>query len=49
MFFPHLGGAWGSCDIPRRYPEKIAYHARQKHPHSDLCGAEGSCLIGRRH
>ena len=25
MFFPHLGGAWGSGDIPRRHPEKTAY------------------------
>ena len=28
MFFSHPGGAWGSGDIPRRRPEKIAYRAR---------------------
>ena len=49
MFFPHLGGAWGSGEIPRRHPEKIAYRARSKRPQSDLCGEEGSCLLGRGH
>ena len=43
MFFPHLGSAWGSGDIPRRHPEKIAYHTRPKRPQSDIFGAEGSC------
>ena len=46
MFFPHLRGAWGSGGIPRRCPGKIAYHA-PKRPQSDLCGAEGSCLLDR--
>ena len=45
MFFPHPRGAWGSGDIPRRCPERKAYRARLKHPQSDLCGAEGSCLL----
>ena len=49
MFFSHLGGAWGFGDIPRRRPEKIAYRARPKPPQSNLCGAEGSCLLDRRH
>ena len=49
MFFPHPGGAWGSSDIPRRHPEKIAYRAWQKRPQSDLCEAEGSCLLDMRH
>ena len=49
MFFPHLGSAWGSGDIPRRHPEKIAYRARPKRPQSNLFGAEGSCLLGMRH
>ena len=49
MFFPHLGGAWGSGGIPRRHPEKIAYRAWSKRPQSGLCRAEGSCLLGMRH
>ena len=49
MLFPHLGGAWGSGDNLRRHPEKIAYRARLKRPQSDLCGVEGSCLLGMRH
>ena len=49
MFFSHLGGAWGSGDILRRHPEKKAYRARPKRLQSDLCGAEGSCLLDRRH
>ena len=49
MFFPHPGGVWGSGGIPRRDPEKIAFCARSKLPQSDLCGAEGSCLLDRRH
>ena len=48
MFFPHPGGAWGSGGIPRKRPEKIAYLALSKHPQSDLCGAEGSCLLDKR-
>ena len=48
MFFPHLGGAWGSGGILRRRPEKIAYRALSNHPQSDLCGAGGSCLLDRR-
>ena len=27
MFFPHPGGAWGSGDILRRNPKKIAYRS----------------------
>ena len=49
MFFPYPGGAWGSGDIPRRHPAKIAYCARLNRPQSDLCGAEGSCLLDMRH
>ena len=49
MFFPHLGSEWGSGDIPRRHPEKIAYHAWQKRPRSDLFGVEGSCPSSMRH
>ena len=49
MFFPHLRGAWGSGDIPRRHPEKIAFHARPKRPQSNLCEAAGSCFLDRRH
>ena len=47
MSFPHPGGAWGSGGIPRRRREKIAYHDLPKRPQSDLCGAEGSCLLDR--
>ena len=47
MFFPHPGGGWGSGGIPRRHPEKIAYSAFPKRPQSDVCGAEGSCLLDR--
>ena len=39
VVFPHRGGgggggggAWGSSDIPRRHPEKIAYRAWPKRP-----------------
>ena len=49
MVFPPPRGAWGSGDIPRRHPEKIGYRARPKYPQSDLCGAEGSCLLDKRH
>ena len=49
MFFPHSGGAWGSGDIPRKHPKKIAYHAWPKRPQSDLYGAGGSCLLNKRH
>ena len=49
MFFLRPGGAWGSGDIPRRRPGKIAYRALPKRSQSDLCGAEGSCLLDRRH
>ena len=49
MFFPHPGGAWGSGDIPRRHLEKIGYRARSKRQQFDLYGAEGSCLLDRRH
>ena len=49
MFFPHPGGAWGSGDIPRRHPEKIAFRVRSKYPQSYLCRAEGSCLLDMRH
>ena len=48
MFFPHPGGARGSGGIPRRCPGKIAYRTLPKRPQSDLCGAEGSCLLDRR-
>ena len=47
MFFLHPGGAWGSGGIPRRCPEKIAYRALLKHQQSDLCEAEGSCLLDK--
>ena len=47
--FSHPGGAWGSGDIPRRRPEKIAYHARPKRPQSDLCRVEGSFFLDMRH
>ena len=49
MFFSHPGGTWGSGDIPRRHPEKIAFCVRPKRPQSDLCGIEGGCLLDRRH
>ena len=49
MFFSHPGGAWGSGGIPRRRPEKITYRALPKRPQSYLYGAEGSCLLDRRH
>ena len=48
MFFPHPGGAWGSSGIPRRRPKKITYCALLKRPQSDLCEAEGSCLLDKR-